>query len=319
MDDWGDIYAFDSQSDVDSRVRRLERGRQYLRSGANVSPSGKIQGIPVGLVDATNRIALVTGVTVKGSIPPAGVVGNFGFTGTATTITIYWDGTNGSATLKIIRADNTAVSIPGSNMTVSGLTASTTYGFLPFWNTFNNCGIGFVKGDSGTPQFAFTAAAQNVQSSTQQSLIGREPLSGGFVTYATPASGSSSGTGNPGGYGGRPGTCVMLGTDIRPFADGQEYVTVHHKQTDWINLAVEGYPRTLSCTPNHPLYHADKGKISADQFKVGDWIITECGELKLSEVRMFYRDCTKMQVKMPRGHLFFANGFLSHNQKLNLT
>ena len=108
----------------------------------------------------------------------------------------------------------------------------------------------------------------------------------------------------------------MLNTHIKRFGDGQEYVTVHHRQTDWINLAIEDYPRTLSCTPNHELISPDRGKQPADSFKSGDWIITEHGEKKLAEVRMFYKDCTKMQVMMPTGHLYFANGFLSHNVKL---
>jgi hypothetical protein len=314
-DDWGDVYSFAPADDVGSRVTRLERGRQYFRAGQLVSPSGKLQSIPEGIIDSSNRIAIVSGVSLKGSVPPSGIVGNFGFTATATSITIYWDGTNGSNKLKIIRADGTAVQIPTNSMTVTGLSPSTTYGFLTFWSVFNNCGIGFVKGDSGTPQFAFTAAAQTVAAGTQQSLAGREALTGGFITFATPASGSSSGTGT-GSRPGNPGMCVMLNTDIKPFSAGQEYITIHERQTDWINLAIENYPRTLNCTPNHPLYHADKGKMPADEFKVGDWMITEHGEKKLAEHRMFYKDCTKMQVKMPTGHLYFANGFLSHNTKL---
>lgn len=315
MADWGNIYNFASPDDLGTRITRLERGRQYLRAGSLVSPSGNFQSVPNGIIDQNDLINLVAGVSLVGSVPPNGVVGNFGFTATTTSITIYWDGTNGSTKLKIIRADGTAVQIPANNMTVSGLTLSTTYGFLPFWGVFNNCGVGFVKGDSGTPQFAFTAAGQTVATVTQQSLAGREALSSGFITYATPSTGTSGGTGT-GSRPGSPGMCVMLGTDIKPFAEGQEYVTVHHRHTDWINLAVEDYPRTLSCTPNHPLYSADKGKIPAEDFKVGDWIVTENGEMKLAEVRKFYKDCTKMQVQMPKGHLFFANGFLSHNFKL---
>jgi hypothetical protein len=318
MADWGNIYRFDTSDDLTGRVRRLERGKQYLRAGNLVVPSGDFSGLPQDILDANNKIAIVTAINPKGSVPPAGVVGTFGFSATTTSITIYWDGTNGSVKLKIIRADETVVNIPSNNMTISGLIANTSYGFLPFWSAFNNCGVGFIKGDAGTPQFAFTTAARNVQASMQQSLLGREPLSGGFTTFSTPAAGTSGGTGGTGGYGGGPGTCVMLNTDIKPFGEGQEYSTFHHRQTDWINLAVEDYPRTLNCTPNHPLFHDDKGKIRADELKAGDWIMMERGVGKIAEVRQFYKDCTKVEVKMPRGHLFYANGFLSHNNKLNL-
>lgn len=315
MPDWGNVYAFGSSDDLTTRVRRLERGRQYLRGGQNVIPSGLYGGIPNDLIDPISlKIPIVSGLTVAGSIPPAGVTGNFGFTATTTSITIYWDGTNGSVVLAILRADNTSVQVPSNNITISGLTINTSYGFLPFRSVFNNCGVGFVVGDSGTPQFAFTTAARSVQAVTQQSLTGREALTPGFITYSTTASGTSSGGGTV-----PPPTrpmCVMVNTEIKPFGAGQEYVIVHARQTDWINLAVEDLPRTLSCTPDHELISPDRGKQPANSFKVGDWVITDHGEKKLAEVRMFYKDCTKMQVQMPTGHLYFANGFLSHNVKL---
>lgn len=312
MADWGTVYTFDSNQDLTTRVTRLERGRQYFRAGSIVIPSGNYAAVPTTLIDANNKIALVSGISPAGNIAPFGRVGNFAFTATSTSITMYWDGTNGSDKLSLIRADNSAVQITPSNITVTGLTPSTSYGFLPFWSTFNDCGIGFVVGDSGTPAFAFSTAAQTVQNLTLQSLQGREALSSTYITFSTPASGSSSGGGGGGIH------CVMLGTHISPLGEGKNYSTTHYRHTDWINLASEDYPRTLNCTPEHPVYHADKGKITAEKLKVGDWLITDNGEVKLSEVRMFYRDCTKMEVSMPCGHLFYANGFMSHNVKLQL-
>jgi len=319
MADWSGVYTFDSVDDLSVRVRRLERGRQYFRAGNLVTSSGSLAALPKDLLDDTNKIALISGVSAKGSIPPSGVVGNFAFTATTTTITIYWDGTNGSVKLSLIRTDGTAVQIPANSLTVTGLTAGTTYGFLPFWSPFNNCGIGFVVGDSGTPKCVFSSAAQTVTNSMQQLQLGREALTAGYITFATPSSGTSGGTGTGGGFGGVGGTCIMLGTDIKPMVTGQPFRTIHHRQTDWINLAIEDYPRTLNCTPNHPLYHAEKGKMRAEQFKVGDWIITERGEMKLAEVRQFYKDCTKVQVELEAGHMFYANGFLSHNFKPDRT
>lgn len=315
MADWGDIYTFGGDEDLTTRVRRLERGEQYLRGGQLVSPSGKYAGIPTSLLDGNSIDLTSPDLATKGSIPPMGVSGNFGSSTTTTSITIYWDGTNSSNKLAILRADGVAVAIPGNSMTVTGLSANTTYGFLPFWSPFNNCGIGWIKGDSGTPQFAFTAAAQTITKSVQQSQQGREPLTAGFLKFTTPASGTSGGAGTGGGYGGSGGTCIMLGTHVETMGGG-EYATEHFPQTDWINLAVDGYPRTLNCTPNHPLYHPERGQMKADQFKVGDWIITEKGERQLAEVRAFIRPCTKVRVRMPVGHLYFANGFLSHNVKL---
>lgn len=314
MADWSGVYNFDSSSDLTTRVRRLERGEQYLRAGQLVTPSGSYAGVPTTLLD-NGRIDLTSpDLTTKGSIPPAGVVGNFGFTATTTSITAYWDGTNGSTKLRIVRTDGSAVQIPTGTMTISGLSANTQYGLLPFWSPFNNCGIGWIKGDSGTDpnKFAFSAAAMTITNSVQQVYQKREPLSNGFLKYTTPTSGTNSGGGTGGGYG---GGCVILGTDIKPLGD-IGYNTVHYKQTDWYHIACEDYPRTLNCTPDHAMYHAERGKVHAEQLKVGDKVITEHGERTLSAVQPFYRDCTKVEVKMFDGHLYYANGYLSHNYKL---
>jgi hypothetical protein len=315
-DGFGDVYTFGPIDNVQSRVRRLERGEQYLRAGVLVSPSGKYAGVPKALLDG-NKIDLTSKhLSTKGSIPPFGVVGNFGYSATTTSITLYWDGTNSSAKLKIIRTDGSAVNIPASSLTITGLIANTSYGFLPFWSALNNCGIGFIKGDSGSPQFAFTAAARNIQASVQQSYQGNEPLTNGFILFSTPSAGTGGGTGTGGGGGGVGGSCIMVGTHVETMGGG-EYVMNLFPQTDWVNLAAEDYPRTLNCTPNHPLYHPERGQMRADSFNVGDWIVTEKGERKLAEVRPFFRVCTKVQVAMSSGHLFFANGFLSHNIKYN--
>jgi len=41
--------------------------------------------------------------------------------------------------------------------------------------------------------------------------------------------------------------------------------------------------------------------------------------MKLAEIRQFYKDCTKVQVELEAGHMFYANGFLSHNFKPDRT
>src|SRR6185312_8192669 len=112
MADWSGVYQFDSPDDLSVRVRRLERGEQTFRAGKLVSPSGKFTGLPIGLLDGNDKIPLTSGVSTKGSISPAGVSGKFAFTATSTSITVYWDGTNGSELLSILRADKTVVQVP---------------------------------------------------------------------------------------------------------------------------------------------------------------------------------------------------------------
>jgi|SRR6185312_6271828 len=314
MADWSQVNVWDTSGDVITRVRRLERGSQYLRAGQIVTPSGSYAGVPVTLL-SNGKIDLTSpDLASQGSIPALGVIGNFGFSATTTSITIYWDDTNSSKRLSVKRDDGTIYAIPASSLTISGLTSATQYGFLPFRSPFNDCGVGFVKGDAGTPQFAFSSAAKTTNSVMDQTLRTREPLSAGYMLYSTATTGTTSGTDTTGG--GSPGRCVMLGTDIEPMGCSG-YNTVHHPHAEWIHIAADGYPRSLNCTLNHPLYHADKGKLRADQFSEGDWIITEHGERRVKEVRIFRRVCTKVEVKMMDGHIFFANGYQSHNVKMD--
>jgi hypothetical protein len=311
MTDWGNIYAVDNGADYESRIRRLERGRQTFRRGTLVTPSSDYAATPSDLLTSDGRIDLSgdAGLEVRGPIAPFGVQGSFGFAGTDTTITIYWDGTHMSDLLCLIRANGEVVHIPSGSKTITGLSASTTYAFLPYWSVFNECGIGFIVGDVGIPKFAFTAAAMDVFAASKQSLMGREQLSPGFITYTTAGGGGTIG---PGGAVGGGGRCVMLGTDIEALG-GYECATKHYPNNDWIRIKAGG--RILNCTPDHPLYHADKGKIRADQFALGDWVITDNGEREIVELEPFIRVCTKVEVVMESGHLFWANGFLSHNLK----
>lgn len=309
MNSWdtASIYSFDSSDDVGVRVRRLERGRQTMKAGQLVTPSGQYSAVPSSVL-ISNQIDLAsTGVTTNGSIPPTGFSGSFGFTATSSSITIYWDGTNGSKLFQRLGTDGSITQIAGSSMTISGLASVTTYGFLAFYSAYNNCGFGWVMGDSGTPKFAFTAAAQTATNSMQQALLGREPVTTGFITYSTTATGSSSG---PGG-GGNP--CVMLGTEVVTLG-AIDYAAVHYPCSEWVHIQAD-YPRSLTCTPDHPLYHASKGKIRAKDFEIGDFIITNVGEREVLDVHHLRRSCTKVQVQMDHGHLFWANGYLSHNLK----
>ncbi len=301
------------------RLQRLETGAQRYQRTVLRPTSGAYTRLPVtGLVGAgrlQQKISLTnSGVQKKGSIPPNGNTYGFAYTSTATSITWYWNGTNGSTGIVIHRADGSNFTVPtaGSGFTVSGLTANTTYYFLPFWNTVqNSCNIGWVPGTTGTPQVAFVAAdTSNVTTSSyyliQQNLQGNEALSAGYMSAMTPASGS--GGGGAGGHG-----CVMAGTEIETVGD-QEYTTEVISETEWLYIRVEDN-RFLKCTLDHRLYHAEKGKVMADSLSIGDLLITDTGEQEITEIYEFRQKCSKHKIEMGKGHLYWANGFLSHNQK----
>src|SRR5262249_36071530 len=159
--------------------------------------------------------------------------------------------------------------------TITGLTHDVQYQILPYWSPNNACGLGFAAGTVGTPAIAFASTDSDTtvaQARAVQSAAGNEPL--GNVSWTQPASGGSSGAGNPSTPPSRqPGTCVRLGTHIEPLGNPRpsEIRELIHPQEKWIHL--EAGTLVLECTPNHPLYHAERGKIRADEFRNGDYVI----------------------------------------------
>ena len=97
-----------------------------------------------------------TGIQETGSTFAFVVQGNYGFTSDGSSITIHWDGTNGSSLLSIRRADDSNYSITAGSMRIGGLTSGVRYGFASFVSIAQPEHLSFVQGDAGTPEFAFS-------------------------------------------------------------------------------------------------------------------------------------------------------------------
>jgi len=309
------IYpGFSSQDNTIYRLQRLETGAQRLRRGQLQTTTGAYARIPTDTLKTGSSIDLSHSTIRKvGSVPPTGNISGFAYVGGANSITWYWDGTNGSTVIVLHRSDKSIQVIPttGSGLQVTGLLGGTTYYFLPYWLPNQKANVGWVQGTVGSPQIAFVLAdTKSVTSGSfyllQQALQDREPLTSGWMSAAT---GSSGG----GGGGGGGGNCVMSGTDIVPVG-GIEYKIQVHKETDWVRLETED-KRVLFCTHNHPLYHDEKGRVVADSLLPGDPVLMDDGVREVKDVDWMTRVCSKHSVHMPHGHLFYANGYLSHNQK----
>jgi hypothetical protein len=116
----------------------------------------------------------------------------------------------------------------------------------------------------------------------------------------------------------RPDTglhCVMLGTEIESI-DGEEYETRHYHENHWWYIR-DSEMHWINCTYNHRLYDAEGFPKQAQDFEIGDVIVHRRGNFEVVESNGFPRVCTKIQVMMKRVHLFWANGFLSHNIKMD--
>ncbi len=315
------------QSNLEARIARIEKVVPYRTGGGKFAPATFSPIISSGLTDGKLDLASGAAIAFKGILSPNVIDGQFSIASpTDSTATIYWDGTNSSRVIIIRRPDSqgqglngTSTTVPPNNITITGLTASVKYQVLPYWVPFNACGIGFAPGTVGTPQIAFASTDSDTlvsQGQAIQSLAGREPL--GNVSWTQPTAGGSSGAATPGTPPSRnPGTCVRLGTHIEPLGSYRpsEIEECIHPQREWIHIESKR-GLVLEGTPNHILYHADKWKLRMDQFAKGDYVITRFGEDQITEWYPFIRDCSKVQVKMKFGHLFWANGFLSHNVKI---
>jgi len=298
------------------RIQRLEKGSQRIQRGTIRPTAGNFTRLPLSNLVKTSGTSQSLSMTSSkmqklGSVSPQTATNGFGYTSDGASITWYWDGTNGSKVIQIHRADQSVFNLPtvGSGLQVTGLANGTVYYFLPFWNTTSKSNLGWVKGTVGSPQIAFVAAdvADPVNGPIyiiRQSSQNNEPLSAGFIS-ATCGTGGS-GTPDNGG-------CVMEGTLIAPVGD-MDYQVERIPESEWMYLQVTDR-RYLNCTLDHPLYHADRGRVEASQLTVGDKIITDTGEQEIVNTHFFTQKFQKNKVQMRVGHLFWANGFLSHNIK----
>jgi hypothetical protein len=313
------------------RVQRLEKGSQRQQRGQLRPSSGSYVRLPSSALIqnggynsnlSPNQAINLSHSTVHkvGSTPPNSVSGNFAYVASAdgTTITWYWDGSNSSNPIVIHRSDGSNFTVPsaGSGLAVSGLTASTTYYFLPFWNTLSNTNIGWVPAGLGSPSIAFTQgntvgpfANYYIMSQNLQHL---EPLSGGFMSAVT-GDGSHGGGGGGGGGGGN-GHCVMSGTEIETLGE-LPYVVKSYDEFTWLHIVDED-DNWLNCTTDHPLYHASEGRVNASDLAEGDLVITKRGEREIVQIKSLHKKWLKNEVLMEKGHLYWANGFLSHNVKI---
>lgn len=140
-----------------------------------------------------------TSIGAIGSMPFS-VSGTFSYTSTTTSITWSW------TSLKIYRADGTITSIADNSQAITGLTATTTYWFQPYYDE-TAAAIAWVAGGTGSPAYAQTAITLAITQTAN--LINHITLAAGGMSAATTTSGSGGGTGGGGGGGGRGGLVLV--------------------------------------------------------------------------------------------------------------
>lgn len=191
-----------------SLVKRTSGSIPYLRRTIQVDSTSRVkspisQGVnPLnGNSAGAGQINPYSGLQNLGNNFSFYIQGKIGFSATSNSITLYWDGTNGSQVLVVKRVDNSSFSIPKGSLTISGLNADTIYGFLPFNCLTNQDNLSFCTGDAGTPRFAFSPAASDELKAAKnqtQNLSSNEAITESFIYFTTAPSGTISGEGSPG-------------------------------------------------------------------------------------------------------------------------
>ena len=181
----------------DARLSRLEAAYPTSIAGRVTFSNSTLVVPSTGSVTASGAIA-PTGIQATGSTFAFVVQGNFAFTSDGSSITMHWDGTNGSKLLAIRRADGSNYSITAGSMTVGGLTAGVQYGFSSFVAIAQPTMLSFAQGNAGQPQFSFSPAATPEaisEASRIQRLTTNERITEGLIFFTCNVGASGLGTG----------------------------------------------------------------------------------------------------------------------------
>jgi hypothetical protein len=180
--------------------------------------------------------------------------------------------------------------------------------FYPYWDKTNslvrfygdaNAGSGLVAGTSSAPD---SVRGMYLDGNTALAAAG---LHFTTITAAQGSAGTTTGVTNTGG-------CPIVGTKIVPL--GVSALSHKAHNSHWVEIELAD-GRTLTATPDHPVY-TDKGKTQLRSVKVGQEVITDCGMVAVVRKEAKTFEAEKEVVSMTKGHLYHANGILSHNTKL---
>jgi hypothetical protein len=275
----------------------------------------RVAALTDGAVDPTKA-----GVLAKGSVPPTWS-GAFTYAATSSSITWSWIG------LTIFRADGATTAVPDGSLAVSGLSASTTYYFYPYYDELSKA-IGWVAGGVGTP--ANAQPAKTNLAAQQQALQGHVPLSQGAMVAATTASGSGGGSGGGSGSCLRAGMVVLsrdrgtvpietcrVGEQILG-RDGWTKVIRHEvRPADTFIRLHFSNEEILDVTPHHIFTLADGSPMRAERLCLCDVLVGRFSKLTLRTIEAVVEDGAKVSVGCEPCHEFYAGRHaatvLTHN------
>ena len=269
----------------------------------------------------SRRIATAAGaVSPLGAIVTAGSTVVFSYTSTTSSITISW--TSGS----LYRMDGTATAVNSGSVTVTGLSASTTYYAAAYYDEIAQA-ISFVTGYSGavgSPAILYLGESPSLGQQAQ--LNSRLNL--GYIPMATPASGGGGGNGTSG--------CCLRGSQLIELEDGAVIGAVSLRQGDLLTspegptritrLRIEPWDewyevefddgRALQVAADHRFMDPGGAQVCARDLKLQGVLQARGKYVSVVALRLSLERDAKVSIEVADPHVYYVDGVLAHNKAL---
>ena len=271
-------------------------------------------------MDSTRRVSNIAGgVSPLGSIATGASTVTFSYSSTDAAVTISW--TAGT----LYRMDGTQTSVGSGSVSVSSLSASTTYYAAAYYDE-TTAAVDFVTGETGatgSPAILYTSESAVV--AWQASL--QAHIDFGWLQVATGASGSTGG-------GGGGGACCLRGRqlielhngvlreahdlatgDILTSPDGPIRIK-HLAMVPWDEWYTVGFNdgRVLEVAPNHRFIEPGGLQIRAHDLKLHQVVQARDGYVSVTRLEVTRERDLKVSIEVQAPHVYYVDGILSHNK-----
>lgn len=141
----------------------------------------------------------------------------------------------------------------------------------------------------------------------------KKPAGSSGQTNVTPIAGGVTSGGGSLSTGGGITHCPIEGTSIESLG-GSEVQTNLIEEMNWTIIETDS-GHTLTASSSHLLY-TRRGLVPISTLTPDDFIVTKKGESRIVIVSTRQRAAKKMAIHVPDGHLYWADGILSHNKAI---
>lgn len=287
----------------------------YFVDRVSINPQTKLIS---SYLDGSDRVN-----TVAGGIGPLGSVASgslkTSFSYTSTTSGITWSWTAGT----LYRMDGTTTALAAGSYPVTGLSASTTYDFAPYYDEVAGA-MAFVTGGNGVGSPAAAYTSQDPVAAGQAGLQAHIPL--GWLSAATTASGS--------GGGGGPPTCCLHAEQLVELADGRlckasdlkvgDRLTCPEGETPVVKLRTAPWAHwwrvdfsngmELMVAPDHRFVDPSGAEVHTRDLRLEQIIQSRDGPVYVTRLEIIREASQKVSLEVGSPHTYYVQGILSHNK-----